>query len=366
MKKQLPDYMLLGVFITLVVFGILFLTGASAIPSQIKAGRPDYFLLRHIFFGLLPGFFMLAVAYKIPISLLKKSAPYLFVLNLFFIALVFVPGIGVTSGGATRWINLYFFSLQPSEFLKITFVLYLAAWFSNRSSLKKRKEKPVFLPFFLIILFISGLFKFQPDISTLGVIIASAMVIYFFSNFPFWHFLLVFFLIIILFTGFVFLSEYRLERIMLFLGFLDDPMGIGFQTRQSIITIGSGGVFGQGLGSFNEKFVFLPQTIGDSIFSVIAQETGFAGSIFLIILFFFFFYRGIKIAEKTRDEFLSLVVVGLVSWIYIQAFVNIGAMLNLIPITGIPLPFISYGGSHIIAEFIAVGLLLNISKFSER
>lgn len=361
MKKLHIDYTLFVVFLLLIFSGILFLAGASAVPSQIKTGRPDYYFIKHIIFILI-GIFLGFIAYKTKISFLKKWAMPIFIFNFFITLLVFVPVIGIKAGGASRWIDLYFFTLQPSELLKISLIIYLASWFSNRSSLKKKDQGFIIIPFFLIILLVSFLFKFQPDMSTLGVIIASSLVIYFSSNISFSQFILVFTMISILFFGFVLLSEYRLDRIFLYLGITNDPMDVGFQTRQSIITIGSGGIFGLGLGSFNERFVFLPQTIGDSIFSVIASESGFIGSLFLIILFFIFFYRGIRIAQKSREDFNFLIAVGISTWICIQAFVNIGAMIGIIPITGIPLPFISYGGSHIISEIIAVGILLNISK----
>ncbi len=364
MKNYRFDYVLLVIFLLLVFLGFIFLASASGASSYAITGKPYYFLLRHVLFGILPGIFLGILAYNIKISFYKKWAWFIFLIGIFSLLLIFVPGFGITSGGATRWLNFYFFSIQPSEFFKIACILYLGSWFSNRSYSKKNKEKQRILPFLFVIAFIAIIFRYQPDISTFGVILASSLMIYYFSNFPFWHFLLVFLLVCIIFSVFVFLSEYRLERIRLFLGIIDDPMGLGFQSKQSFLIIGSGGIFGQGLGTFSENPAFLPQPIGDSIFSVIAKESGFIGSTLVIILFFAFFWRGIRIGMKSKDEFSLLVAVGISSWIYIQSMVNIGAMIGIIPITGIPLPFISYGGSHIIAEFIGVSLLLNISKSS--
>lgn len=362
MKKKKPDYTLLGISLLFLFLGILFLAGVSAVPSQMKTGRPDYFLLRYLLFGILPGLTLGVIAYNMKIAWFRKWAGALFAANLILVAAVFIPGIGITAGGATRWLNFHFFSFQPTELLKVTFILYLAAWFSGRPFLKKKAS--AILPFFLILFFIGILLRFQPDMSTLGVLVVSALSIYFAADTPFWHFLIIAALIIVLFTVFIFFSEYRMERILLYLGLRDDPMGIGFQIKQSIISIGSGGIFGQGLGSYTQKPGFLPQTIGDSIFSVIAEETGFIGSVLLVIMFLSFLWRSLKTAQKSKDMFLSLTALGIGVWICFQGFVNIGAMIGVVPITGIPLPFISYGGSHIISELIAVGILLNISKHS--
>lgn len=362
MKKAKPDYILLGVVVFLLFFGILFLSGVSAIPSQVRTGKPTYFLFRHLLFGVLPGLILAFGAYKIKLSYLKKMAPVLFFLNLALLIAVFIPGLGIKAGGATRWLNLYFFSLQPSEMLKLTFILYLAAWFSSRSSSKEKN--PVILPFFLIVSAIALILRLQPDMSTLGVIVATAIIIYFFTNVPFYRFAGISLLVIILFVSFIYFSDYRMERILLFMGLKDDPMGTGFQIKQSVISVGSGGIFGQGLGTYVEKTGFLPQVLGDSIFSVIAEEAGFLGGIVLVFSFLLFFWRGVKNAEGSKEEFSSLVAIGISSWICIQAFINIGAMIGLVPLTGIPLPFISYGGSHIISELVAVGILLNVSKYA--
>ncbi len=362
MKLKL-DYQLLITSLLLIFLGIIFLSGASALPSQIKTGRPDYFITRHIFFvfiGLIIGF----IAYKSKMGTLKKIAPYLFLANIFLLLLVFLPWIGIRLGGANRWINLYFFSLQPSEFLKITLVLYLSSWFSSKNILSKKEKGNIIVPFIAILSVIGLIFISQPDMSTLAIIFSIALSIYFFSSYGFLKFLLVFIIILVFFSSIILISGYRVDRIMVFLGIADDPLGMEYQLRQSIISIGSGGVRGEGLGTYNQSFSLLPQAIGDSIFPVIARETGFIGSLVIILLFFFFFYRVMKIAEKTRDDFSALVAIGIGIWIYLQSVVNISSMAGIIPVTGIPLPFISYGGSHIISELIALGILLNISKSS--
>jgi cell division protein FtsW len=387
MKTRRFDIVLFGIIGTLIILGILILTGISAPLAQQKIGDPTYFLFHQILFGIIPGIIAGFIFYKIPLPVIKRYSPMLLLANIFFLALVFAPVIGVSSAGANRWINLGFASFQPSEFLKITFILYLASWLaskhkdtinsnSRKSQFYNSKEKilsltlnqifaalsKTFLPFITILGFIGILLIKQPDTSTLGLIAIVAGIMYFSIGTPVWHNVLIF----LIGTGsLAFLiksSPYRMQRFTVFLNPETDLMGIGYQLKQSIIAIGSGGILGIGLGMSRQKFVFLPQSMSDSIFSIYAEETGLIGCLILISLFLLFLWRSFKLAKKTSDQFALLVCVGISSWIVIQAFINIGAMAGIFPLTGIPLPFISYGGSHIIAELIGVGILLNISK----
>ncbi|MCX6765045.1 MAG: FtsW/RodA/SpoVE family cell cycle protein, partial [Candidatus Nealsonbacteria bacterium] len=280
-------------------------------------------------------------------------------------ALVFIPGIGVVSGGALRWLNVGFTTVQPSEILKLSFIIYLATWLDSKLKEKKQfhDSKKTFIPFICILGFIFVLFYLQSNASTLILIFSIALSMYFLSSTPLWQ---------SMFLGlggafgaaFLILFEpYRLNRLMVSLGIIKDPMGLGYQINQSLISIGSGGFFGNGLGSSSQKLgSFLPQTMSDSIFSVFAEELGFIGAMMVLSLFIVIFIRCIRIGQKTEDKFSQLFVIGFGSWICLQAFINIGAMIQLIPLTGIPLPFISYGGSHIIMELIGAGVVLNISK----
>jgi len=369
MKKNWQfDYILAIVVAILVILGILVLASVSAIFSQEKFGRTTYYLFHQIIYGLVPGIILGLIAFKLPLSLFKKFAWILILINLFFMVLVFFPGLGIISGGAARWINIGFVSFQPSEFLKLNFIIYLSAWLASRTEkklLKKTKKdwKSTLLPFLIILGVITLLLTRQSDISTLGVIIFAVTLMYFSTNTSLWHTLLIFSLTtsgILLLIKFV---PYRMQRILVFLKPGTDPMGIGYQVKQALITIGSGGILGLGLGMSNQKFGgFLPQPMADSIFAIFAEETGFIGCLILISLFLIFLWKGFKISKTSQDTFSKLFAVGISSWIVIQAFINIGAMVSILPLTGIPLPFISYGGSHIVAELIGIGILLNISK----
>jgi len=371
------DHFLLGTVMALVIMGILILSSASFSLAQEKFNNPLYYLTHQILYGIIPGVFFGWLAFKIPLEYLKKLIPLIVFLNLILMGLVFAPGIGLDMKGAHRWICLGPISFQPSELLKITFILYLASWLSakklsdgkNFSKLKHKTYRPAFyknkpedlISFCLILGLISLFLIIQPDIGTLGTIIIIAIVMYFLAGAPLWHI----FLILIIGIGAFFLlikiAPYRMDRLMIFLS-PDSPLGRGYQIQQSLIAIGSGGIKGVGLGLSRQRFGFLPETISDSIFPIWAEETGLIGASALIILFLIFLIRGFKMLKRVKNNFLQLTGFGIVSWITLQAFINIGAMTRVIPLTGIPLPFVSYGGSAIMVELIGIGILLNISK----
>ncbi|MBZ9571945.1 cell division protein FtsW [Patescibacteria group bacterium] len=359
------DYALVGITVSLLVLGVLIISSVSASVSQERFGQTLYYLKHQVLLGILPGVILAIVFLKIPLNFLKKRVPVLFLINLGVLGMVFLPKIGVSLGGAARWINLGPISLQPTEFLKLTFILYLASWLSSKTEkvtlTKKSKKFSQTLVAFLIVMGLTSLLLIrQPDISTLGVIVLVGILIYFLAGTPLWHSIL---MILVMIAGLLVLikiAPYRAERLSVFFNPEIDPMGMGYQIKQALITVGSGGITGLGLGM--SKAGFLPRSMSDSIFAIFAEETGFIGSLILISLFLIFFWRGFKIAKEAQDKFSQLAALGISSWIIIQAFVNIGSMVGILPLTGIPLPFISYGGSHLISELIGVGVLLNISK----
>jgi len=385
-----PGYILLGSVAILSFIGILVLASVSFIPSQEEGRDVFYFLYHQIIFGFLPGIFLALFFSKIKPSSLKKRVVLLLILNLIFMIMVFFPKIGSKDWGAARWVSFGFLSFQPSEFLKITFILYLASWLEKRkdvlnkrppvkkklknASLVKRfknlffsnkKLNETFIAFFLIIFFVGVFLIAQPDVSTFGIISLTALIMYFLAGAPLLHVLL---LISGGISGLLFLikiAPYRMNRFLIFINPDLYPMGIGYHLRQSLIAVGSGGIKGLGFGLSRQRFGFLPETMSDSVFAVFAEELGFIGGVLLILLFVVFLVKGFEIANNCNDKFLRYTAFGIVSWITIQAFVNIGAMISLVPLTGIPLPFISYGGSAIISEFIGLGILLNISKRSK-
>lgn len=375
--KKRPDYILLGVTVFLILIGLLILSSVSAFLAEKNLSNPYYFFSHQVLFGVFLGIILGFLAFKTPLAKLKRWSIFLLLLNIILLSLVFVPGLGFKSGGATRWLKVGSLTFQPSEILKITFPLYLAAWLSSRqpkrgnsrefsgkakSGFKIAGLSQNFIPFLVILAVISLFLTLQSDIGTLAVIAGVAILVYFIAGTPLWHiFLILGSASVALFT-LIRISSYRTERWLVFFNPDIDPMGISYHVKQAMIAVGSGGIWGKGFGLSQQKLGFLPQTLGDSIFAIFAEEAGFLGAAFLIFLFLIFLWRGLKITNDSKDLFLKLLSFGIFSQIVLQAFVNIGALIGLLPLVGIPLPFISYGGTHLVIELIGVGILLNISS----
>ena len=364
------DYIFLFIVLLLILLGGLILISVSSTSSQEKFGSSFHYLNHQILYGFLPGLIIAFFAFKINLVTLKKMAPLFLFVNLIFLGMVFLPHSGVSFGGAARWIKLGPISFQPSEFLKLSFILYLASWLESRTekrftpTTKKlaRGFSQTFIAFLAVMGITSIFLIFQPDISTLLIIILVATLMYFLVRTPFWHSIVTTLIIVFGFLVLIKIAPYRFNRILAFLNPELDPMGIGYQIKQALIAIGSGGIWGSGLGLSVQKLGFLPHSISDSIFAIFAEETGFIGSFILVLLYLVFFWRGLKIGKQSADKFSKFCAWGITFWITLQAFVNIGSMIGILPLTGIPLPFISYGGSALISELIGVGILLNISK----
>jgi cell division protein FtsW len=368
------DYILIIATALLIILGVIILGSASVASAKEKFGTPYYYLKHQIFFGILPGIASFFVALKIPLKRLKKLVPWLLLINLIMVALIFIPGLGKTSGGATRWFFLgENISLQPSEFLKLSSLLYFASFLAARTSQRKtfiinnsKDFTKTFTAFLIVIGVMSLLLILQPDISTLGIIIAVGFLIYFLAGTPLWHTFLMIMMGLVSLSVLIKLAPYRTERLLVFLNPEIDPLGMAYQIKQSLIAVGSGGIFGLGLGMSRQKFGFLPQPITDSVFAIFAEEAGFLGAVILISLFLLVLWQGFRIYTRASDKFLQLTGFGITFWIVLQAFLNIGAMIGILPLTGIPLPFISYGGSHLINELTGIGILLNISRNSNK
>ena len=352
-RTRKPDPALIVIILLLVFLGILVLASVSASFSRAKTGSTLFFLNHQLLFGLLPGLILGIIAYALPLKFLKEKSPLLLLASLAAMGAVFLPVIGGSSGGAARWLFLGPFSFQPAELLKLAFIIYLAAWLDKKSLLG---------PFAIILGAVGFLLIAQPDIGTLIVLAAIACIMYFSAKTPLWHILALGGTGIAAILLLIKLAPYRLARLQVFLDPSLDPLGSGYQIKQALISIGSGGLFGRGLGLSVQKFGFLPQPMSDSIFAVFSEEAGFIGALFLVVLFLFFALRGYAVASMVEDNFPKLLAIGVVSWISIQAFVNIGALTGILPLTGIPLPFLSYGGSALVCELIGMGLLLNVSK----
>lgn len=363
-----PDLVLAITIVILVFLGILVLASVSAAFSRQKTGSTLFFLNHQLLFGLLPGLVLGGIASVLPLKLLKEKSPLFLLVSLVIMGAVFLPFIGGAAGGASRWIFLGPFSFQPSELLKLAFVVYLAAWLDSRTEKRntgKGKNPELWqtlVPFLAILGTVTGLLILQRDLGTLIVLTLIAGIMYFSAKTPISHILGLGGLGIAGLLAFIAVAPYRMERIRVFLDPSLDPLGSGYQIKQALIAIGSGGVVGRGLGLSVQKFGFLPQPMSDSIFAVFAEEAGFIGATLLVLLFLTFALRGFFVASKIEDRFPKLLAIGVVSWISVQAFMNIGALTGILPLTGIPLPFLSYGGSALVCELIAMGLLLNASK----
>ena len=354
------DRPLLAVILILVFVGALVISSASVVISDSNFSTMYYYTLRHLLYISI-GLLVLFIASRLPYKIWRKLSLLMIIFALFLMALVFFPGVGFRHGGAARWLNLGFFSLQPAEFLKIALVAYLASWLASRNSSPKDTYR-AFLPFVVILGVVSVFLILQPDIGTLLVIVFCATVLYFLGGGKISQIASLIALGVFAMAVLVQLAPYRLARFAVFLNPDIDISGIGYHIRQAMIAIGSGGFWGRGYGQGLQKYNYLPEPIGDSVFAVTVEEFGFLGAMILIGLFVFFIWRSIFIARSAPDIFSKLVVAGLTASIGFQAFLNMGAISGLLPLTGIPLPFISYGGTAIVMTLFGAGIILNVSR----
>lgn len=374
MKKKIPwtifrssggpsdRWLKLSVF-ALVGIGLLTIASAGVSYGNIRFNDPYYFFKEQLV-GLAVGTLLLLVAERVPYQLWRRFVVPLFAVALIFLVLVFIPGFGTTVYGAARWVDIGLFSFQPSEIMKIAIIFYLAAWLSRRGQRTSQDFYEGFLPFFIVLSVVGFLIIKQPDTGTLGLIFCISLSIFFASGANLRHIAGLIGLALFALFVLIKIAPYRMQRFLVFLNPEHDPLGAGYQMTQAFLAIGTGGWFGVGLGHSRQKFNYLPEPVTDSIFAVLAEETGLLGGAFVISLFLFFLWRGIRVARQAPDKFGELLAVGIVAWVVCQAFINIAAITGLIPLTGIPLPFISFGGTSLAVLMAAVGVLLNISRHS--
>lgn len=347
------DLMLLGGVIILSIFGLLMVYDASQFEAFKDLGDKYYFIKQQLIWVVL-GFASLGFFSVFDYRRLQKFAPILFVLSLILLLLVFVPGLGSAAGGAHRWLKIAGFTLQPAEIMKLASVIFFASFF------QKGVRSLPFLAILGVVGVVIGLL--QKDLGSAVVYFMIAFGVYFAAGAPIIHFLALSLTGIAGFIGFIATSAYRRQRVLAFLDPFADPQGFSYHISQVLIALGSGGLFGVGIGQSRQKFAYIPEVTTDSIFSIVGEEFGFLGGGVLIALIGYLVLRGIAIAQAAPDNFGRLLAIGLTLWIGSQAAVNLAAMVSLIPLTGVPLPFISYGGSALLANLVAVGILLNISK----
>lgn len=357
--KSRFDYLFLFSVLALTAVGLVMVFSASP-TMALKLGDSYYFLKRHVLYLLL-GFAALYLSLRIDLKILKKWSGLILILSVLLLLSVYVPGVGKKISGASRWIDLMIISFQPSELIKFTMVLFLAALLSGWKDRIKDFLRGL-IPVFTLIGVIITPIVMQPDLGTAVAIGATAFVMLFVAGANLWHLSAIAGTGMAGVIGLSMSSPYRLKRLLAYINPWQDPQGVGFHIIQSLLAVGSGGLLGLGLGASRQKFFYLPQQFTDFIYAILCEELGFLGGVGVIALFVLFAVRGIRIAYMAEDSFTSLLASGLVAWLTLQAIINIMVVVGLLPTTGIPLPFISYGGTATIVNLFAVGILLNISS----
>lgn len=365
MKAHTQDRFLFLIISILVVVGFLVFSSAALGLLAREGAQFSAVALRQLFFGLGLGGLAFLLTSNVNYHYLRRFAFYIFLAALILTILVFVPGIGFEHAGAKRWIDFGGISFQPGELLKVAFIIYFAAWLS---AIKSESDRHInnfgFIPFLVLSGLTGGVLLLQPDTDGFLVIAISGAAMFFISGGRWKHFLMLLLIAIIGTTILFSVRPYIKERIMTFvdLGKVD-ALGAGYQINQSLIAIGSGGITGRGFGQSVQKFEYLPEPIGDSIFAVAGEEFGFIGASILIIIFLCFGLRGLRVATRAPDIFGIALGTGIVIHIMSQSFINIASMLALFPLSGTPLIFVSQGGTSLLIALAEVGILLNISRY---
>lgn len=375
-RQNQPDTALLVIVAVIIIFGLVMLSSASLIIAY-TAYHDAYFFFKTQIVFLAIGVFCFFVSSQIDYRIWSgKMALIMLVGSIGLLLLVFIPGLGKTVNGSRSWIELFGVTMQPAEFVKLSFLLYLSAWLAKKQERSlDGKEKKRTTQFFVLLGVIAVLMLLQPDLGTLFIISLSSLAVYFVSRAG--HMRQIVTIAVILFIvvfGLLQIDKskipstrinHQLDRFRCLVNPDYDRKGACYQINQSLLAIGSGGILGRGVGESRQKFMYIPEVQNDFIFSIIGEEVGFIFSGLLVILFVLLFYRGYLIAKHSPDDFGRLLALGIVTWITGQAILNIGGIINLLPMTGVPLPFVSAGGSAIVSILIAIGILVNISKYSK-
>ena len=368
-KSGKIDKFLLGTIIVLLIFGLVFLFSASLVTAHSSQGDA-YFYVKKQILALLLGIISLFVLSRIDYTYFKKFSLFFLIASFASLILVFIPGIRAEHGTSRSWIIIFGHSFQVAEALKLLLILYLSAWVEIRKDDLKQFSTGL-LPFLAVISVIGILLLLQPDFGTFLLVFTIAMSIYYVAGGNMKQLVILFVILCISFSYFYsqaqksdgagLVKSYQINRIKC----LQDPefdQNSCYQVNQSLIAVGSGGLLGKGLGNSRQKFNYLPEVWSDSIFPVIAEEIGFIGSILLVFVYFYIFYKGVLIAKRAPDMYGRALAIGISVWIFFQAFLNISGMINLVPMTGVPLPFVSAGGTSLMILLMAFGILLNIGS----
>jgi len=366
--KELPPYDSYFFWIVTILSSIGFFLFVSAALGILAKNEQKFYsvLVNQFMLGLDGGFAALYVTARIPYQFWKKNAFYIFIIAVIFMILVFVPGIGYEHNGARRWAQFGPLSFQPSEFLKFALIVYFAAWLAWAKKKGSSEFSGRIIPFLVLLGITSSMLYFQRDTKTFVLILIAGSGMLLSSGIALKRIVTIL-VIFVVGVGFVIgTRSYARDRVMTFFNTSNDPLGTDFQINNSKIAIGSGGLTGRGFGKSIQKFSYLPEPQGDSVFAVTAEELGFLGGATLVLLYVAFAIRGLKIAVRARDPFAEYFVVGVISLVIAQSFMNIASITGLIPLTGVPLVFISHGGTSLVLALFMSGIILNISREKKR
>ncbi len=361
--KSTPDLVFLTATLVLLAIGLIMVYSASAVWASYKFDDAFFFAKRQLLFagiGIVAMFFVMNVEYWTWRTWSKVGVLICFIL----LVLVLIPGIGLVRGGARSWLGVGAFSIQPSEFTKLAMIAFLAKYLSENQK-RITSFKKGLVPSLGIVFIAFAMIMLQPDLGTGAVMVGTCVMMIFISGARISHFVWLGMIGLAGFAGLILSAPYRIARITSYLDPWSDPLGSGFQIIQSLYAIGPGGLMGLGLGQSRQKFYYLPEPQTDFIFAILSEELGFIGGTFVILLFSLLLWRGIRIALRAPDLFGSLLAVGIIGMLAIQVMINIGVVTGLMPVTGITLPFLSYGGSSLTLMLVAMGVLLNISRYAK-
>lgn len=360
-KVNIEYYFIFIITSILFVMGIIMVSTSSIAVGERYFSDPYWFIRRQIIWCIISFAFFIIFS-KINYHSYAKISSFLIVIAIGLLALVLIPGFSSNIGGTRRWLDLWFFNIQPSEFTKIAVVIYLSETL-NRRYRDIYKIKNIIFPAFLVLFLITFLIFLEPDLGMVVVIWATVFIMLFVGGVRFKHIFGLGFMWLIVIVGYLFMEEYRRERIFAFINKTGQYSKANFQVTQSLIALGSGNITGLGLGDSIQKYSYLPEAHTDFIFAIIGEELGLVGTVFVVILFLLFTFFGIRICLKTEDYFGRNLVAGLTSLIVVQALINMSVVIGLVPVTGLTLPFISFGGSSLLTCMISAGILLNVSKY---
>ena len=357
--KKIDKPLIISV-ILLMIISLFMIYSASFVWAEYKFNNPFKYVINQGIFSII-GLFLLLIVSKINHKIYYNKSSTILLVCIILLILVLIPGLGIVRNGSRSWFGIGSFSIQPSEFSKLGLIIFTSKYLSKSNKFLKDYKKGVF-PILFILFLIFGLIMLEPDFGTGMIIVVTIISLLYVSGVDMKFFIILFILGIFGIIGLIIIAPYRMDRITSFINPWNDPLGTGFQIIQSLYAIGPGGLFGVGYLNSRQKAFYLPEPQTDFIFSIIAEEFGIIGTLVILSLFGIILYRGIKIALRQQNLFSKYLAFGLIFQLIVQVIMNLSVVIGLIPVTGVTLPFMSYGGSSLLTSLIGIGILLNISK----